>query len=106
MIRRIRIGSIRKPGRLVPSTARALRARAVQLPPAGIMAWHSTLTREELLIGCQGRLDVEIRRAGQRVRQVRLSAGRTTFLPSHTWHRVVNRSAMSARYIYVTASIS
>ena len=69
------------------------------------MDWHSTGAREELLIALEGRVRVE-RRSRERVGAMALAAGLSLFLPSHTRHRVVNRSGTTARYIYITAPVS
>lgn len=66
------------------------------------MAWHSTHTREELLVALAGRVDVEVRSGARAVRRIRLAAGRCVFLPSHLLHSVVNRSRTPATYLYVT----
>lgn len=69
------------------------------------MDWHSTKTREELLLAHRGRLCLEVRVATRRtLRRLRLTAGQCAFLPARTWHRVVNRSSSLAAYTYVTAS--
>jgi mannose-6-phosphate isomerase-like protein (cupin superfamily) len=98
---RLRHYSILRAGRLTPPQARILRARAVRLLPAGVMDWHSTQHREELLIALDGTLRVELA-AGQHPRAVPLRAGECTFLPPRTLHRVINRSRRIARYVYVT----
>ena len=91
-------------GRLVPRDARGLRARAVVLGRGGVMAWHSTRLREELLIALSGTMRVEIEpQAKGRARSLILKAGECVFLPRATVHRVVNRSTAMARYLYVTA---
>ena len=90
--------SLRRPGRLTPPPARILRARSVQLSPAGSMDWHSTRNREELLIALHGVMRLEVLPRGG----LTLRAGESTFLPPRTRHRVVNRSRRIARYVYVT----
>ena len=68
------------------------------------MDWHSTNTREELILVLRGRVDVEVEHgASGKIRSTALQAGRSVFLPSDTPHRVVNRSRAVAIYIYVTA---
>ena len=89
-------------GRVVPAAARGLRAAVVVLPPGGVMDWHSTHAREELLVALAGRVRVEVRSA-HRLRRLTLKAGTCAFLPRHTLHRVVNQSSLMARYLYVTA---
>ena len=72
------------------------------LPTGGVMDWHSTLGREELLVMIEGRVRLQVR-APRRTRQVPLRAGQCAWLPPRTAHRVVNPSAVLARYVYVTA---
>lgn len=68
------------------------------------MDWHSTNTREELLLAHRGRLCLDVRLPGRRLpRRLALAAGQCVFLPTRTWHRVVNRSSSLAAYTYVTA---
>jgi mannose-6-phosphate isomerase-like protein (cupin superfamily) len=73
------------------------------------MDWHSTRTREELLIAVSGRVHVEVqlptypsRRSRRANRCIVLQAGQCALLPRQTVHRVVNRSAATSRYLYVT----
>jgi len=99
----IRLGSYVRAGRLLPRRAAGLRAGAVALRPGEVMDWHSTKSREELLIALRGWLHVEIGRSRGAARRIRLKSGQRLFLPTHTLHRVVNRSSRQARYIYVTA---
>ena len=66
------------------------------------MDWHSTLGREELLVMLEGRVWLQVR-FSRRVSQVPLRAGQCAWLPPQTAHRVVNHSAASACYVYVTA---
>ena len=81
-----------------------MRAGIVVLKPGGIMAWHSTRSREELLIMLTGRVQVEVEgRSGHQ--RVGLSAGACARLPQRTRHRIVNRSTATARYVYVTAPV-
>ena len=90
----------------MPAVATKLRAGAVVLEHGERMDWHSTKRREELLIALGGCLSLELRpsaRAGSR--RVSLAAGQCAWLPPRTTHRVVNRSATRARYIYVTAPV-
>ena len=94
--------SCRRPGRLTPPQAVGLRAGVVTLPTGGVMDWHSTLGKEELLVMLEGRVRLQVR-APRRTRQVPLRAGQCAWLPPRTAHRVVNHSAASARYVYVTA---
>ena len=94
--------SLAQPGRIAPADAKGLRAAVVVLPPAGVMAWHSTRLREELLIALAGAVEVQAG-ASSKGRRVRVKAGQGLFLPMRMRHRVVNRSAAAARYLYVTA---
>ena len=100
----IRVVSSRRSRRLVPRGARGLRAGVVVLKPGGIMEWHSTRSREELLIMLAGRVQVEVEgRSGRQ--HVGLNAGACAQLPQRTTHRIVNRSGRIARYVYVTAPV-
>jgi len=68
------------------------------------MPWHSTAAREEILLGCQGMVRVEIESAiGRRRKVYRLERGASLFLPAHTRHRVINRSRRPSIYLYFTA---
>ena len=98
----MRLTSFRRAGRLVPRRPRGLRAGSVILRMGEAMDWHSTNTREELLITLAGKVEVEVCSARRRRRFV-LTAGRCVFLPAKTLHRLVNRSRGAARYLYVTA---
>ena len=98
---RVRPVSCRRPGRLTPPQATGVRASAVRLSAGSVMDWHSTKEREELLVMLEGRVRLEL--CSQRQRSLSLRAGQCAWLPSQTLHRVVNRSAVSARYVYVTA---
>ncbi len=69
------------------------------------MDWHSTRSREELLIALAGRVSLEVHVASRVTRQIPLRAGQCAFLPAKTLHRVVNRSQTDAHYLYVTAPI-
>ena len=72
------------------------------LRPGGVMEWHSTQRREELLIILAGRVALEIQTSSAPHRIV-LRAGQSAFLATKTLHRVVNRGSAIARYVYVTA---
>ena len=98
----IHIASLQREGRVVPRRTHGLRAAVIVLKPGAAMDWHSTGSREELLIGLGGRVQVEVRTASRK-RRVGLPAGRCALLPRDTWHSVVNRSMRKARYLYVTA---
>ena len=104
----IRVASYRHEGRLVPRRARGLRAAAVTLATREGIDWHSTRGREELLIALAGQVRVEIRSfpsLPRRLGRVTLKAGQCALLPRHTLHRVINRSAGKASYLYVTAPV-
>jgi len=96
------MASYRRAGRLLPRRAAGLRAGVVALKPGEIMEWHSTRTREELLIALEGGFDVDIQRPRGGRREIRLKDGQCLLLPRQTLHRVVNRSRAGARYLYVT----
>ena len=87
----------------MPRRAAGLRAGSVVLRPGKIMDWHSTKSREELLIALQGLVQVDIERPHRTPRRIPLKNGACLLLPPHTWHRVVNESTKPARYLYVTA---
>lgn len=89
-------------GRLTPAKNRGLRARVVILAPRGIMPWHSTRRREELLLVLRGALRVEWVQPRQQIIAQPLRAGHALWLPAQTIHRVVNAARRKARYIYVT----
>lgn len=97
----MRVRKLTRPGRLVPPEARRLRSRLVRLAPGGVMDWHSTGAREELLIVLQGMVVLEAAGRGPVTRR-RVTVGQCAFVPSRTRHRVVNRAARSADYIYCT----
>lgn len=92
--------SYHKPGRLVPTSARRLKGRAILLRSGEAVDWHSTRNREELILVFRGSVSLEMRNRG---RALTLSAGRAVFIPPRVWHRVVNRAARQAHYVYVTA---
>lgn len=100
---RIRVREYREPGRLVPSAAQGLRARSVRLEGGQGVEWHSTGQREELVIALTQNVCVEVESSRGRIRRIRLHGGRCAFLPRETRHRVVNRSAHRAHYLYITA---
>jgi len=100
----VRRRSYLRPGRLAPQ-ARSLRARAVTLAPGGVMDWHSTEAREELVIALAGCVVLEVASASRRIGRL-LRQGWCAFVPARTRHRVVNRSRRRARYLYVTAPIT
>ena len=88
----------------MPPSASGLRSRAVVLRSGGVMDWHSTGLREELLLVIRGALQLEIEApSARRILRRSLRAGRSAFVPARTMHRVVNRSARSALYLYITA---
>ena len=94
--------SYRRAGRLVPPSSRRLRSRSMILQPGQSVEWHSTGSREELLIGISGTATLEYRDGPRRVRRASLPAGGCLFLPCHVEHRVVNRASRMAHYIYLT----
>lgn len=98
---RLAVTSYRTPGRLVPPRAERLRARSIVLAPGGVMPWHSTGRREELLLIIAGRLSLHIRR-DRRIRSRQLHAGHAAFLPRATPHQLVNHAGTIARYVYIT----
>ena len=67
------------------------------------MPWHSTRSREELVIILSGRVRLEICASQRRSRRTELRAGQCAWLPAHTRHCVVNASRRAAHYLYVTA---
>ena len=101
---RPRRASYLRAGRLVPKRPRGLRARSVRLAPGGIMDWHSTREREELLIVLSGTMRVQVARANGTTAGIRLRQGQTLFLPKATRHRVMNRTRATTDYIYVTGA--
>ena len=103
---------------MIPRRANGLRAAVVVLKPGAVMDWHSTGSREELLIALAGRVQVHTAKAQQESQQRKgktfapfakfcdfavVRVGQCAFLPHGTQHCVVNRSASKARYLYVTA---
>ena len=94
--------ALNRTGRLVPSTAKRLRARVVRLRPGARMPWHTTDTCEEILVILEGGLRVARRTNRHPGRAIRLRAGQSLFLPSRTWHEVTNDGRRVARYLYVT----
>ena len=100
--RGLRMGSSRRAGRLIPRREAGLRAAVVVLPGGGVMDWHSTRDREELLIILHGLVRLETRQPSGRLRSRPLPAGRCVWFPAHVMHRLVNPARQPARYIYVT----
>ena len=96
------VRSYRRPGRLMPRSERGLRARSVRLAAGTAMPWHSTEEREELLLVLEGRVRLDVRAPGGRVRPRTMREGSCAFLPVRTPHHVVNPSGRAARYVYVT----
>lgn len=86
----------------MPKRVRGLRAGSVALKPGAAMPWHSTKDREELIIILAGQVQLEVERAQSRRGRTVLRAGQCALLPRHMPHTVVNRSARTARYLYVT----
>ena len=88
----------------MPRRTAGLRAGAVVLRPGEVMDWHSTKSREELLIALGGLVHVEVERLPRAApRRIPLKNGTCLFLPPQTLHRVVNASTKPGRYVYVTA---
>lgn len=101
----VKVVSTRRTGRLIPKRLHGLRAGAVVLRPGASMAWHSTQSREELLIVLVGSVLLELQGPKREDRRcVKLLAGQCAWLPPRTWHGVCNRSAREARYVYVTGA--
>ena len=98
----IRLGSYLRAGRLVSRRAAGLRGGVVVLRPGEVMPWHSTKSREELLIVLRGSLRVDSRRS-RRLRRILLKSGQCLLVPRQTLHCVVNESTKPARYLYITA---
>lgn len=92
-----------RPGKLVPPAARRLKSRAIRLRTGQAVDWHTTGVREELIIVLAGAVRLEVRASVRRLRTTSVSAGWCAFVPHRVWHRVVNRSARPAHYVYVTA---
>ena len=103
------LGSVRrrpygKAGRLLPRRPRGLRVGSVMLKPGGLMPWHSTKNREELLIVFAGSVRLElIGRSGAK-RRIALPAGQCAWLARGTEHALVNDGTRIARYLYVTGA--
>lgn len=74
----------------------------MRLAPDDVMDWHSTGLREELIIALSGSLRLECRQSSNRISRTAVRAGECAFIPSRTWHRVLNASTRAGRYIYVT----
>ena len=91
-------------GRVLPRRARGLRAGSVVLKPGGIMPWHSTRNREELLIVFAGSVRLELMGRAGATRRVALPAGQCAWLAHGTEHAVVNDGTRTARYLYVTGA--
>lgn len=102
----VRQASYRRAGWLILRRSRGLRAGSVKLRRGQVMAWHSTRSREELLIAVQGRVCVEVLAGASRPRprRVLLSTGECLWLSTDTRHRVVNTSRSMAQYLYVTGA--
>ena len=99
----IQVVSYRRPGPLTPRRAGRLRAGAVRLTPGASMDWHSTRSREELLVLLAGRVELEVEGSRHRVRRMALRPGRCAWIAPRTVHRVINRTRAIARYLYITA---
>ena len=121
---RIQVVALRRAERVIPRRANGLRAAVVVLKPGAVMDWHSTGSREELLIALAGRVQVHTATAPSKKRRgdrknaqepqeflrfrdgdvAVVRAGQCAFLPRGTFHRVINPSMGNARYLYVTGS--
>ena len=103
---RVQVVSLRRAGRVIPRRANGLRAAVVVLKPGAVMAWHTTGSREELLIALAGQVHVRTAKAQKesQKRKAVIRVGQCAFLPRGTRHCVINRSMRNARYLYVTAS--
>ena len=66
------------------------------------MPWHSTGTREELIIVLRGRLTLQVRNRAGGIRCRQVAAGGAIFVPKATVHQLMNASRAAARYVYVT----
>ena len=77
----------------------------MMLKPGQAVDWHTTGTREEVLVILGGAIRLELQPSFDSLRSLRmtLSAGRCAFVPRGVRHRVVNRSSRAARYLYFTA---
>ncbi len=94
--------SVQRAGRLIPREARRLRGRSIALNPGGVMPWHSTGTREEVLVVLSGRLELRLGEDSDG-RTVQLAAHHSVFLPRDTRHSLRNPARAIARYLYFTA---
>lgn len=100
--RRVERRSYAQAGKLVPKAAKRLRSRSVRLPPHGVMGWHSTGRREELLIALAGSVRVEYRNGRGRTQATAVRAGQCAFIPSGVRHRVINQTPRVSQYLYMT----
>ena len=75
----------------------------MRLKPGEAVDWHTTGTREEVLVILGGAIRVELMPHRRPRTSLTLTAGRCAFLPRGVRHRVVNRSSRPARYLYFTA---
>lgn len=90
-------------GTLLPKTAKRLRGRSVRLAPHGVMDWHSTGEREELVMALRGRLQIDYATQSGRIASVRVATGQCAFIPSGVRHCVINLAKQTSHYLYVTA---
>ena len=70
--RLIRVKSYHRAGRLMPPTARGMRARSVVLHHGQVMDWHSTQNREELLVLFSGQVQLEVQPPPSRASRTRI----------------------------------
>ena len=101
--RRVERRSYAQAGKLFPRTAKRLRGRSVRLPPQGVMDWHSTGEREELVMALRGRLRIDYTTPSGRTASVRMITGQCAFIPSRVRHCVINLAKQPSHYLYVTA---
>ena len=95
--------SYRRPGKLLPQSARHFKGRSIRLPAGEAVEWHSPRRREEVILIFRGSVSLEVRDGDGRIHATRLTDGRLAFITPQVWHRVVNRSRRQAHYLYITA---
>ena len=89
--------------KLIPPSAAYFKGRSMRLRRGEAVSWHTTGTREEVLIVLRGAAAVEYDRAPHRRARARVRAGECAFIPRHTRHRVRNPFPTPLRYLYFTA---